>query len=144
MRDPIEDLFGEEAERYYPGSATPIPTGPPPPEPAPAPDGWDASPMVFIFNGVETEFFTVGQLAKALGKSASTVREWERFGHLPLARYRTRAVVEDKKKRLYTRAQVEGLVRIAGEEGLLVWKPRNIRKTNFAVRATQLFRDLEQ
>ena len=28
---------------------------------------WDAKPFTFLVNGKETEFFTIGQLGKALG-----------------------------------------------------------------------------
>lgn len=141
--DWVEDLFGaEEEQRFYPGSKRPIerarPTAPEPDD-----DAWDAHPQVYVVGGVQTEFFTIGALAAALGKSANTVREWERFGWIPLARYRTKAVSATKAKRLYTRAQVEGIVHIAREEGLMVPKPRDIPKSQFTPRVVELFQRLE-
>lgn len=131
--------------RFFPGSSTPIPDRRAPaatPQPEPDEEAWDAHPQVFLVQGKEVEFFTVGALAQALGKSASTVREWERFGFIPVALYRTKSVNPKKAKRLYTRPQIEGIVEIAREEGLLTYKPRNIRATSFTVRVVDLFNRL--
>src|SRR5574341_103113 len=78
---------------------------------------WDAKPFVFLVNGVEQEFFSIGQLGKALGnRSAVTLRKWEREGILPRSPYAKRGKDVRGNRRMYTRAMVEGLVQIAKEE----------------------------
>ena len=42
-------------------------------------------PLVYVVDGEPKEFFTVGQLAVALGRSAGTVCRWERLGIIPVA-----------------------------------------------------------
>ena len=68
-------------------------------------------------NGVEREFFTIGELAKVLRRKPVTIRMWESNGWIPKARYRTpppkgqmipgKAV---KGRRLYSIEQVEFLL----------------------------------
>jgi hypothetical protein len=45
------------------------------------------------------------------------------------------------RRRLYTRHQVEGLIRIAEEEGILRDKQKAISKTQFPARARKLFNE---
>jgi len=94
-------------------------------------------------DGVMTECFTIGQLAAALNRKSVTIRKWEADGVLPEAMYRTWAKTPNGRYRLYTRAQVEGLVLIAYEEGILVstWKP--IKNTSFTARAFTLWEKLD-
>lgn len=87
--------------------------------------GWDAKPTMKMLKGVETEFFTVGALADALGLKPVTIRSWEAKGRLPLSRYRTPAPknhpVEGKTpkgRRLYTRHQIEVVVDAATRAGV--------------------------
>jgi hypothetical protein len=87
---------------------------------------WDDNPKVMKLKGVDTEFFTVGALAQALGRRPVTVRSWEDKGWLPKSRFRTpapkRATLEGKKsmgRRLYTRAQIEVVIEAAHKSGLL-------------------------
>lgn len=72
---------------------------------------------VYRIGGVETEFFTVGELAKALGRKSVTIRSWESRGWLPKVKYRTPPPAAEqipgkpsKGRRLYSRDQVEFLV----------------------------------
>lgn len=53
-------------------------------------------------DGVVIRMFTIGALAKAVGKGISTIRVWERTGVLPETPYRS-----DKGDRLYTIEMVE-------------------------------------
>jgi|WetSurMetagenome_2_1015567.scaffolds.fasta_scaffold08587_6 DNA-binding transcriptional MerR regulator len=55
-------------------------------------------------DGVLTRVFTVGALAKAVGKSVSTIRMWERNGSLPPTPYKTA-----QGERLYTLEMVESV-----------------------------------
>lgn len=113
-------------------------------EEEPDPDAWDAKPLVYDVDGQACEFFTIGQLAQALGRSPVTVRRWERLGVIPVANFRspTRTVAQ-KARRLYLRLQVEWIVYIAREEGLMEDRvskqgnpvpPPNIAETNFTAR----------
>lgn len=102
-----------DREERYPGSSREIGD-----RPVPGPADW-GKPKVFNIGGVPTEFFTVGQLAAALNRSPVTVRKWERFGYLPVASFRTPGNVREKARRLYSRAQLEIIVSIAADEGLM-------------------------
>jgi hypothetical protein len=99
-------------------------------------------PKVFLVEGGEKEFFTVGQLAMALGRKAVTIRAWEANGVIPIATYSAPSDDPRGRRRLYSREQVEGIVQIAGEEGILeeTWKP--IGATRFKQRVLQLFEEL--
>jgi hypothetical protein len=98
----------------YPGTDREIGDRPEPPPPA----DW-GKPKLFNINGTTTEFYTVGQLAAALRRSPVTIRKWERLGHLPIASFRTPGQVRQKARRLYSRAQLEIIVSIAADEGLM-------------------------
>jgi hypothetical protein len=134
----------EAMTEYYPGSKRPIVRHPNRVESeAPDPDRWDAKPKIFPVNGVDTEFFTVGQLALALGgRQPVTIRKWERTGVIPKATFNKPSEDPRGKRRLYSRAQVEGMIRIAEEEGLLRKHSKPITQTNFKERVLALFREL--
>lgn len=139
MGDRIEELFGEV--RHYPGSKREIPdrsVTKKKARPVVAEGAWDEHPL--IHGGVE--YFTLGKLAKALGRAPDTLREWEEHGVIPKARYRTAASNSLKARRLYTRAQVEGIARLAQEEGLMDGKRRPI-PLSFVHRVRDLFKSLE-
>lgn len=91
---------------------------------------WDASPITKMLGGVETEFFTVGALAAALGKRPVTIRLWERKAYIPQSPYRlpshTRpggtTFTDDTVmpgKRVFTRALIEAAVEEFDKRGLL-------------------------
>lgn len=111
MRDPL-DLLGDLPD--YPGNTPPKNRGK-----APAPPSSDlngAKGKVYRINGADVELFTIGELARALGKKPVTIRMWEREGWIPRATYRTptprgRQIPDrqSKGRRLYSREQVEFL-----------------------------------
>jgi hypothetical protein len=86
---------------------------------------WYSNPIVKTINGRAFDFYTIGQLAEALGLKPVTVRKWETMGWLPRPLVHTpppKWNLPGKRpagKRLWTRGQVEGIVRIAREEGML-------------------------
>lgn len=102
---------------------------------------WD-KPVIKIVRGVEVELFTIGQLGLALNRAAVTMRLWERNGVLPKARMRLAPKNKVGGRRYYTRGQVEGVARIAAEEGLL--EPNARLTDTFTKRCVQLFIDLER
>lgn len=129
---------------YYPGSSQKrtredqLPTPPPQPEAS-----WSDSPRIYSFNGVDYEFFSIGDLAMALGKSAVTIRAWESQGYIPTS-LRGPSEHPSKRHRIYTRPQVEGLVRIAEQEGILGEARPRIGKTRFRELALDLFLQLAE
>ncbi|MFI0265668.1 MerR family transcriptional regulator [Streptomyces luteogriseus] len=141
-----EKDFSELAEEYFPGSSQKIPRRQPselalvrsaPKEP----ESWDANPRKYEINGQLYEFFTIGHLAAALGKATVTIRLWEQQGFIPNPD-RSPSAHADKRHRIYSRAQIEGIVRIAGEEGILYAARPRIRNTRFADRVLDLFIEL--
>lgn len=89
-------------------------------------DEWDKDPVVKMLRGVRTEFFEIGHLARALGRSTVTIRSWEDKGWLPHATYRTQqpkgTQVPGKKtkgRRLYTRAQIDIIITAAVAHGVM-------------------------
>jgi hypothetical protein len=146
----IEQDFADIGEQFYPGSTKPIVrhqnrnglhT-----KAAKSAADWDAKPRKYVVAGVETEFFTVGDLAKALGRQPVTIRKWEREGVIPKSTYQSPGKDGDVRgrRRLYTRQQVEGMVRIAHEEGILISHQKPIKTTNFSVRVIDLFKRLAE
>jgi hypothetical protein len=107
---------------------------------------WDAKPRKYVVAGVSTEFFTVGNLASALGRQAVTIRKWEREGVIPKSTYQSPGRDDDPRgrRRLYTREQVEGIVKIAAEEGVLVSHQKPLSRTQFSSRVIDLFKRLAE
>ena len=118
----IEERF---QDLDYPGRRKPVNRDKtaPPPEPA----LWDAKPVHYKIGGELQEFFTISHLAKALGYSVQSVRAWEAQSLLPRSQYRsprTRKPVaagrSDKGKRLWTREQIEGILRLAQKHKVII------------------------
>lgn len=138
--------------RYYPGTREVV--APPPPAPEPEEEATEGKPLRwdkndyhrrwYPLNGVSTEFFFTGAVAVALGRKPATIRLWERKGWIPPATYRTPAKGTRPGKRLYTRAQIEGMIEIAQDVGLLdkglPLQQVTHRVAIFAERAKPLFR----
>ena len=133
-------------EDHYPGTDREIGDRLEPP----APPDW-GKPKLFNIAGTTTEFYTVGQLAAALSRSPVTIRKWERLGILPIASFRTPGQVRQKARRLYSRAQLEIIVSIAADEGLLDGKidelgilhpRRGIAETKFTERVSAALKRL--
>lgn len=136
----MEDVFG----KYFPGSSTPLDFDVKQAKLEKEVALWDAKPMMFIVRGVPTEFFSIGQLGVALGnRSSNTLRAWEREGILPKSPYVKSSQDPRGRRRMYTRAMVEGIIKIAKEEGVL-YPNKGIRlsDTSFTLRAFDLFKEL--
>jgi len=132
------------AAAYYPGSRTPIQ---PPARTlntrVPDENAWDANPKILKVGGEDREFFTVGQLGAALGgRKPVTIRKWERTGVIPKPTFRKPSDDPRGQRRLYTRAQIEGMIQIAKEEGVLVTHAKPLTSTRFTERVVALFKEL--
>lgn len=135
-----ENRFSDLPE-YYPGSSKRIQRDAEEPQSEPA--AWDATPRTYEFGGVHYEFYSIGDLAAALQKRPVTIRLWESRGYIPKP-LRAPAKIQDMRQRIYSRAQIDGIVRIAAEEGILhVAKPK-IEQTRFRERVLDLFLELAQ
>jgi len=86
-------------------------------------NGWDSTPTIRLIQGVQTELFTIGALAKALEKQIVTIRMWEKKGYIPLAPYRLRSKSLNGKKvngnRVYTRKLIDIAIEEFSRRGLL-------------------------
>lgn len=136
------DAFEQVATEFYPGSRQKIVRDKVRAPGVPDPDAWDAKPRVLKVGGVPTEFFGTGQLALALRRKPVTIRAWESKGVIPKPTFRLPSEHPKGVRRLYTRAQVEGILRIAEEEGLMNGDNRSISKTAFSSRVIALFKTL--
>lgn len=108
--------------------------------------GWDAKPQVKKLGDRYVEFFGIGDLGKALRRDAVTIRKWEAKGVIPKATYLISGKTTNGNRRLYTREQIEVIVRIAEEEGLFDGDPRGIRITDtaFTARVKEAFLALKE
>jgi hypothetical protein len=102
----------------YPGRRKPVNRGTPVSEPETA--VWDAKPVHYMVNGEKQEFFFISHLAKALDYSVQSIRAWEAQGLLARTPFRSprpkgkpQAAGSQRGKRLWTREQIEGIIRIA-------------------------------
>lgn len=109
--DPL-DLMGELPD--WPGSRPPKNRGKNKPMAVDTVNG--AKSKYYRINGEDIEMFTIGEAARALNRTASTLRMWEHQGWIPTTNYRTSAPRKPqlpnkipKGRRLYTRKQVEFL-----------------------------------
>lgn len=141
MSDPLKAF----EELNYPGRRKPVNRDPPKRQ-SDTPV-WDAQPATYIVGGEKREFFYIGALAKALGYSVQSIRAWEAQGLLPKSAYRsprTAAPVaggrSDKGKRLWTRKQIEGILRIARKHGVII--NREPPTKAFSHEVAKLFNDL--
>lgn len=112
----------------------------PPAAVAPVVPTWDAKPIVKTIRGQRMELFPVGALAAALGRSAVTMRLWERNGVLPKAKYRLANKNGVGGRRYYDRAQIEAVVAVARDFQML-GEQRRIHP-EFTARVVKAWADL--
>lgn len=144
----MSDWLSKFDDLDYPGRRKPV-NRVTPKEQTEAVTDWADKPLTYKVAGVDREFFTIGHLAKALGYSVQSIRAWENSRLLPKSRYRTPSPRKAeqpghlvKGRRLWTREQIEGILRIASEEGVILnKKPPTAR---FAQRVAQLFDSLSE
>lgn len=113
-RDPL-DLLGDLP--YWPGTTPPKSSGKSPRKKT-EDELHGARSTVYRVNGEDIEMFTIGELARAIGRKPVTIRKWELQGWIPRANFRTPtpqgSQIPDrptKGRRLYSRSQVEFLAK---------------------------------
>jgi len=124
----------------YPGTARPLGV----PHPAQTPSvgemvRWDDDPVYKKISGYYREFFAISHLANALGRSTKTLYKWETLGLFPGATWIYNSESRNGRRRLYTRRQIEGVIGIAYEEGVLSGTNRFLSHTQFPDRCKELF-----
>lgn len=153
LLDEIRAAAEAEELEFYPGSKTPILRHPNRAERdnyvPPANEAWDqdsATRRTQAIRGEEREFFTLGALAVALNRRPVTLRTWERNKVIPGPLFVKKGEDARGRRRLYSREQIEGLIKIAEEEGILFpdakgfYKP--IKNTEFTKRSFALFKSI--
>ena len=87
---------------------------------------WDEHPHLYRMAGETREFYWIADLAKALGCSVQSIRLWETKGLLPSSLIRApktegkpQAAGSRRGKRLWTREQIEGIVRLARRHNVI-------------------------
>lgn len=98
----------------------------------------------FTIGGREIELFTISQVAFYLGRKPGTIRKWEHENVIPKATYVKPGVGGDVRgrRRLYSRAQVEALIRIATEENLMGTHVK-VGRTQFTTKVFSEFRKIQ-
>jgi hypothetical protein len=134
-------VIGPQRQPYdtYPGTARPLQT------PAShvvmsAITYWDEDPIYKRQGGYFREFFGIAHLSTAIQRSPKTIYKWERSGLFPAATFIYNGGSKHGQRRLYTRLQIEGVIRIAQEEGVLNGNQRYIGNTLFPTRCAELFK----
>ena len=118
------------------------------------PAEWDARPVHYKINGERREFFLISHLAKALGYSVQSIRAWEAQGLLARTPYRSPRTAKpvaggrsNKGKRLWTRQQVEGIIRIAKKHRVIFPNRKGVKHPPtpaFAAEVGEFFASLTQ
>lgn len=104
---------------------------------------WDKKPLLFTVRGKEIEFFAIGQVALALNRTSNTLRSWEFDGTIPKTPFVKPSKDPRGRRRMYSRAMVEGMIRISIEEGIFYPdKGKRISDTKFTVKVQELFKKL--
>ncbi|MEU1816064.1 hypothetical protein ABZ543_12835 [Streptomyces roseifaciens] len=124
----------------YPGTHRPFGTPHPVFDNRPVLGGWDQDPIYKQYSGAMREFFAISALAQAINRSTKTIYKWEDQGLFPPATFIYNSSSKQGRRRLYTRLQIEGIVRIAADEGVLDGRKRFLSHTRFPARAFEHFR----
>lgn len=140
----------KEMTAFYPGSKMSVKTYEQPEEVTESNEETVtlSNPRIALLNGVETKFYTIGELARLLNRQSVTIRKWEAEGIIPKATFIAPSGDKRGKRRLYTEDQILGLIQIAKEEGVFepsargAWK--SITETQFRTKAIELFRRLNE
>ena len=93
--------------------------------------------------GGQSTWFT-GTLARMLNRQPKTIYDWLRKDIIPDTPFRMPGRSDPRgQRRLYTRAQITGLMTIAYEERVLYDMHRKLSETRFTERAWALFEELD-
>ena len=145
--DPIAQRFGDLVQDFPGKARMPVQRQKKIEEATAPPAMWDEKPTYYFRDGEEQEFFVIRHLAAALGYSVQSIRAWEEKGLLPKSGYRApssqrpMAAGSRKGRRLWTRAQINAILQIAEEEGVILNKQPPTK--TFALKVLRAFEALE-
>lgn len=91
-------------------------------------------------SGQKVELFTIGQVAKVLNRSTVTIRKWIKAGYMPKPTFKKASKDPRGVRNMYSREQVQSLVRVAHEEGLITNQYARIQQTKFPERSRTAFK----
>ncbi len=96
-----------------------------------------------MYRDALTPFYRIGDLARALNRSAGTIRKWEAAGIIPKASFgeKTEGALGDSI-RLYSLAQIRVAREIAAGEGILRDTSKAVTHTDFAARVAAAWKEL--
>lgn len=144
--DDLTEPGKDPAIKDFPGGREPVNREPDEPT---GRAGWDEKPTVYVVGGKATEFFSIRHVAAAFGRSPVTIRAWENSGRIPAPITRTRTPegkhlpgTTPRGRRLWTREQIEGMLRIAEEEECILNGTAPTER--FSVRANNLFKEIRE
>lgn len=148
----ILQMFQElrEPGKDWPGGRPPVNRTPDDAPRRPAEEGvdeWRNLAQALVYRGRTRAFYTIGALSKALGRSEVTIRSWEAKGLMPKTPYRTPAPsnplpgTKPAGRRLWTVQQIEGILRICVEEGVIL-DGKTPPTREWGLKVAQLYRDL--
>ena len=73
-------------------------------------------PIKTVISGRPVELVTIGWVARAFGRTTSTIKYWERIGLFPRAPFRHHRNVPSANRRLYPRQFVTALTEIGKKD----------------------------
>jgi hypothetical protein len=149
--DPALRKF-EDLEQPYPGRRKPV-NREKPETASTDTELWDAHPTFYVVAGEKREFFYIGALAKAIGYSVQAIRLWEGQGLMPNTPFRSPTTKgkpqaggrSHRGKRLWTREQIEGILRLAKKHRVILPGRSGVRNPPtpaFARDVARLFNEL--
>jgi hypothetical protein len=97
---------------------------------SPRPNVWDSHPQYVNYKGQTIETFTRGALSKALNREYNSIRAMERKGVLCHPRLKNGRGVW-----MYTRDQIDDLIKLADEENVMDPRRRNVFSDRFIAEA---------
>jgi hypothetical protein len=103
-------------------------------------DAWDRKSQEVIFRGKPVQVYSKGALAKALNRQHTTIRRMQDKGILINPRYQN-----SRRQWIYSRAQIEAIIKLADEEDVLHPEYRRPFSERFIKEAKKIMKwDLSQ
>lgn len=98
------------------------------------------SPKRYLVGNAPRLFYSLGDLARVLGRSPVTIRKWIRLGILPETPFKYTTPDIRGSRRLFTEGMIAGVLKIARAEGILpLYAVANLKHTNFTPRVVDLY-----
>jgi hypothetical protein len=103
-----------------------------------------SAPKRMLYKGELTDFYGIGDLARALNRAPVTIRKLEAAGVIPKPSFGSKTAALGGRVRRYTLEQIKAARDIAGEEGILADTTKAINRTQFKGRVKQAWQELKE